>query len=179
MITDIGLLMDDSGNSMLWCTRFIRKYIGIDIKFVDAIEARIFTKSILVNLYRNSYEYNEGVLDSATEYTKSFLVNPFWSFLYSVREDVGIVPSKGIVGSTIQVEINQHGKIKKGGKKILALELFKKHILDVEVPMSNKEFILLLISELDMTKLGANTYLNGLRTTYGMVRPRKGLILKV
>ena len=170
MITDVGILMEESGNSTVWCKRFIDRFLGMEVEFDDDIEARIFTKSILVNWYKNNFEYSDSVLDVATEYTKDFLNNPFWSFLRSMPEVISDIPNKVI--ANINVVVNANGKIKKGGKQIIAQELFEQHILNQTEPMSNKDFKDLLIKELDMTKLGANTYLNGLRTKHGMVTPR-------
>lgn len=169
MITDVGLLMDDSGNSRLWCSRFIDKFIGLDVEFDDDIEARIFTKSILVNWYKNNYCYDDNVLSLATEYTKDFLNNPFWSFL---RSEVDLSDqSTKLIGDT-KIMVKPNGKIKKGGKQIIAQELFEKHIINQSTPMSNKEFKDLLIKELDMTVLGSSTYLNNLRTKFGLVTVR-------
>jgi len=169
MITDVGILMEESGNSTLWCKRFIDRFLGLEVEFDNDIEARIFTKSLLVNMFKSNFSYGEEVLELATEYTNNFIANPFWSFLRSVDEVE--VSNKVIGDSTVLLKPN--GKIKKGGKQIIAAELFEKHILNQPEPMSNKDFKALLIKELDMTILGASTYLNILRTKNGMVVKRK------
>ena len=57
-----------------------------------------------------------------------------------------------------KVEVKADGKIKKGGKQILAAELYKKHVVETENPVDNQGFIKILMAELGMTKAGATTY---------------------
>ena len=173
LIVDVRELMEDSGNVVLWCTRSIQRWIDRVVLFEDEVEARIFVKSFLYYLYKNGYEYTEEVFENATEYTKQFLSDSSWSFLKGSKKVNIPVKETNIGDIQVQVAVNTNGKIKKGGKQVLAAELFKTHILNNAEPMSNKEFVELLMKELDMTKLGANTYLFNLRKEHGMVNSRK------
>lgn len=61
-------------------------------------------------------------------------------------------------GIDVKVEVKADGKIKKGGKQILAVELYKKHVVEATNPVDNQGFIAILMKELGMTKAGATTY---------------------
>ena len=61
-------------------------------------------------------------------------------------------------GVETKVAIKSDGKIKKGGKQILAVELYKLHVVETETPVDNQGFIAILMKELGMTKAGATTY---------------------
>lgn len=58
----------------------------------------------------------------------------------------------------VKVEIKADGKIKKGGREVMAEALYQKRVIDSGQPVTNQEFIQILIKELGMTKGGATTY---------------------
>lgn len=58
----------------------------------------------------------------------------------------------------VKVEVKADGKIKKGGREVMAEALYQKRVIDSGQPVTNQEFIQILIKELGMTKGGATTY---------------------
>lgn len=172
LVTDIRNLMEDSGNVSLWCNKTIKRWINKDIQFIDDIEARIFVKSFVAFLHKNKFQYSDDVLTQATEYTKEFINNPSWSFLRCKDEDLAEDNTATKTINDTKVKLNNNGKIKQGGKQILALELFNTHILNTDTPLPNKEFVELLMNELKLTKLCANTYFFNMRKQHGMVIAR-------
>lgn len=58
----------------------------------------------------------------------------------------------------VKVEVKADGKIKKGGREVMAEAIYQKRVIDSGQPVTNQEFIQMLIKELGMTKGGATTY---------------------
>ena len=60
----------------------------------------------------------------------------------------------------VKVEVKDNGQMKKGGKQIIALELYKKFVVDAEEgnKLSNSDFVKLLMKELGMSLAGSRTY---------------------
>ncbi len=63
-----------------------------------------------------------------------------------------------IEGADAKVVIKSDGKIKKGGKQIIAAELYQTYVTDATEPLDNKQFVQLLVDRLGMSKSGATTY---------------------
>jgi hypothetical protein len=112
------------------------------------------------------------VLDSCFD-AQLFVDAPEWSFLKAEKDDseddrssykVVEVKQTVVEGIDTKVVVHASGKIKKGGKQLLAKEMYQKNV--VEGGMVNKEFVQLLIKELDMTLQGANTYAYNMRKAY-------------
>lgn len=72
-----------------------------------------------------------------------------------------------VAGIDMKVSVNKDGKIKKGGKQVLAAELYKKYVKDAAVPLDNQGFISVLVKELGMSKAGATTYNYNLKKEFG------------
>lgn len=77
-------------------------------------------------------------------------------------------------GIEMKVAIKADGSIKKGGKELLAAELYKKHVLESATPVDNQGFIAILVKELGMTKSGATTYNYNMKKKFGgKIEPKK------
>ena len=63
-----------------------------------------------------------------------------------------------IAGLDIKVAIKEDGSIKKGGKQTIAMEMYKQRVIESGKPVTNQEFIAMLVAELGMTSAGAITY---------------------
>lgn len=72
-----------------------------------------------------------------------------------------------IGGVDVAVVVKSDGKIKKGGKEVIALELYRKHVLDATEPLSNKALVELFMKEMNMSKAGATTYAYNVRKKLG------------
>lgn len=81
-----------------------------------------------------------------------------WMFAVAEAVETSTEQVAVAVGVETKVAVKADGTIKKGGKEILAAELYKKHVVDGVPPMSNQDFIKILIQQLGMTKSGASTY---------------------
>jgi hypothetical protein len=94
-----------------------------------------------------------------------------WMFVESGHYDVSTAGKSEqvafIEGLDVKVAVNADGKLKKGSKGVLAVELYKKHMLEAETPLTNKEFVAILVAQADFTKSGASTYAYNLKTKFG------------
>ena len=110
---------------------------------------------------KNMVDDSQVIMDNANAYAKSFCENPNNSYLWSKPElttttaDVQVQVVKEL---DTKVAVKADGSIKKGGKQILAQELYVKHVVESTTPLTNVQFIALIMKELDMSLAGARTY---------------------
>lgn len=98
-------------------------------------------------------------LDLAKIYADKYIANPNNQFHFAKVETVDTSVNKAVVkGIDTKVAVRRDGKIKKGGKQVLAAELYKKYVLESSTPLDNQGFIAVVMKELDMSKAGATTY---------------------
>jgi hypothetical protein len=145
--------------------------ISVDKQFSDIETAVVTTQAVVEWLFHHDfqYEFAEQVAAAAEDRCKKLhaKIDMQWA---NGGQNVDQPRPNAVVASSgnemkqisasveVQVEIKEDGKIKKGGKQVLAAALYQKHVTHAEVPMTNQEFIELLIDELQMTKAGATTY---------------------
>jgi hypothetical protein len=138
--------------------------VAIDLSFDEPVYARIAAKKMIQLVAERNYEVEEievpKLLSEIIQYTDQYVQDPKNSHLWSQPDEDNPAPKAVHVveGLDCKVVLTNAGKIKKGGKQVLAHELYVKYVLEAEVPLANQDFIVLLMKELDMTKPGATTY---------------------
>lgn len=163
-VEDIGIIVQDSRDPIYTASHLFDRILSVPVKFTDKVHARIACKSMIrdVILYKCSIDNDdvEDIVKDAIEYATNFQNNPNNSYLWTKpdEDDESSENIQSVAGCEQKVAIREDGKIKKGGKQVLAAELYDTHIKNNETPISNKEFIALLMSSLDMTQQGATTY---------------------
>ncbi len=179
LVTDVREYVEERGTNHL-----LYELIQTNPHFSSNLEARIWVKKFIVELYNQQFILNQqdipDLIDVCWIYTKEFINDPKWSFLQSNDDQdhnfgvkVEVLEQKQVVeGISVKVEVKSDGRIKKGGKQVLCEEMFKKYILETDTPMSNKEFLALIMDKLQLSKAGANTYFFNVRKAAGMVRSR-------
>jgi hypothetical protein len=90
-----------------------------------------------------------------------------WMYVKAVDETNPVTTN--IEEAGVAVVIKNDGKIKRGGKAVIAEALFKKHVLESETPCDNKCFVEILMKHGQFTLAGARTYAHNLRKANGMV----------
>lgn len=80
-----------------------------------------------------------------------------WMF---AKPEVTVETSVAVAdGIETKVAVKADGSIKKGGKEVLAAELYKKYVASLNgAAYDNQTFIKILVDQLGMTKPGATTY---------------------
>lgn len=88
-------------------------------------------------------------------------------FMFAVSEQTSYYskPTKSTTIEQVKVEIKENGKIKKGGKQLVAEQMYK--TLVIEGQMSNVQFVQQLQDKLGMTLFGARTYAYNMKKKLG------------
>ena len=166
MCSELGQFIRNSPIPERAASSLVREMLGLNATFNDPVYAGVAVKALAVELFSVNFVVDEPkeFLESAIDYATQFKNDPQWSFLWAQPEDdemsskVDDSKVQVVEGLDVKVAVKANGKIKKGGKQILALELYKKHVVDATSPLNNQQFISLIMKELDMTKAGATTY---------------------
>lgn len=105
----------------------------------------------------------------AKQRAHKFITNPAHSWMFAKPQSVEVVGEQRQVSADVDVKVavTSEGKIKKGGKEVLAIALYEKHVLNAATPVDNQGFIAILMKELGMTKAGATTYNYNMKKKFG------------
>lgn len=164
-VADANERVVGAANPCTEATYLFNRVLGKTLSFTDTVFARIATKAMIREVISAKCIVDDAQLfvDEALEYAAKFCADPQWSYLWAqpdseyttkvVTEQVQLVDD-----IDIKVAIKADGKIKKGGKQPLAFEMYKVHVVEAAVPLTNQEFIALIMEKLDMSKAGATTY---------------------
>lgn len=139
----------------------------------------VVTQAVVESLVKNvGTPVDEvDVLRAAKERAIKFVTNPNTQYYFAKPEAVVGVSTEQIAVSTdvdVKVAVKADGSIKKGGKEVLAIALYEKHVKKAEKPMTNQEFIAVLMKELGMSKAGATTYNYNMKKKFGGTIVAKG-----
>jgi hypothetical protein len=157
--------------------------------FIDAKVARMTTARIAEMLVRANHHCEDADVLYAEAHAHATRIHsdPANEWMWAEPEAIpGVVTtSRAMVeGIDTVVDVKSDGSIKKGGKQILVAEMYKKNVLEAETPMTNQQFIALIVKELKMTKSGATTYAYNAKKALGepvggIVKAKKGRKAKV
>lgn len=158
------------GDDVRKASKLLKDIIGVDVKFDDTARACKTLQSLIGDIVKHNCQFDDGVmlLNDAKAYADVFVSNPHNTWMFAEKEP-DITASKEIETTAVvegietKVAIHASGKIKKGGKQILADALYKKYVIEASTPMEVKTFKKLLVKEVQLTTSGANTYYNNLK----------------
>lgn len=166
-VTAVREIMDDySSNVQMRCNKasfMIKKITDIDTVFVDDNIALSTVQYIVDAVVRDRVYVDVSLMvDDCKQRAHVLVDNPKndWMYKKHSRESGPVIMSE-VEGVDIQVEVKADGKIKKGGKAILAVGLLHNYIDscvvsgDSYVPKVMKK---ILVDMIAMTELGAGTY---------------------
>lgn len=161
---DVGNMIRDAVDPLYAAHKLFQDVLSVDVRFDDDVFARVAAKAMINEVISAGCIIDDAQLfvDEAKEYATNFCADPKWSFLWAQPESEASTKVEQTVRVVddidIKVAVKADGKIKKGGKQVLAFEMYKQHVVEADVPLSNQEFIALIMDKLDMTKAGATTY---------------------
>lgn len=135
----------------------VNDLIGLNVEFADLATALHVAQYVVYDAMTLDSIVAQDVVDNAFKRTAKLFENQPWAKPVAQcdtqQETIAVVS-----GIETKVAVKANGKIKKGGKQVLAVELYKMHVVNTPKPLTNQEFIAMLMKELDMTKPGATTY---------------------
>lgn len=144
---------------------------GIDDKLVGDYEL-MFTQGVVEAVVRNvgvSFD-EQAMLDDVRARISNLMSAPQHKWLFAkAKPATGQSTEQVAVAKDVAltVAVKADGSIKKGGKELLAVELYKLHVVNTATPVDNQGFIKILIKELGMTKSGASTYAYNMKKKFG------------
>ncbi len=151
-IQDVRVLIENSENPINVAKTIITNLSNVDFQTNDPIEARMTAQRLVADAILLGDRYDpESALERAAKKIAEQRVSDPWFFFKNQGTTV-VTTTETREG--VNVEIKTDGKIKKGGKQVMAAALYEKH-----KALSNKEIIEIFMKELDMSKPGATTYL--------------------
>lgn len=161
---EVGNMIRDSATPLTTSSKLFNDFLSLDVRFDDEVYARVCCKSMIQQIVEknNIVDDPQVILDNANAYAKSFCEDPKWTFLWSKPENATTATSdvqvQVVKELDTKVAVKATGEIKKGGKQILNIELYKKYVIDANQPLTNVEYIALIMKELGMSLAGARTY---------------------
>jgi hypothetical protein len=163
--SEVGELIRSSAIPTETARMFVNDVLSLPVKFDEPVYAGLVCKHIVKFVIDNECVVDidsvDEILENAQVYATAYCNDPANSYMWA-ELDEKIESNAGHVqvatGIETKVAVKADGKIKKGGKQILAAEMYQKFVVDAEVPLTNQGFIKLLMDELDMSKAGATTY---------------------
>lgn len=177
--------IDQAADPLAKSNELINTIVGVDRKYGNLIFARMVAMAVADNAFKANHEIGdvEEFLNQAEARINALMADPNNRFMFveaeSDRRNVEPTEMKSIEGVEMKVAVKANGKIKKGGKEILAHELYKKHVLEAATAATNQEFIAVLMKQLQMSKAGATTYAYNCKKKLGepaggIVKAKKG-----
>ena len=158
LVQQIRQYVESSASPIEAAQRIIRNITSIDVEIPNLETAVPLAQYVAMHSLNaeEGMKYETLIENGFTYVSELFKKHP-WA---SPKTDSSTAPNTVAVveGIDVKVEVKADGKIKKGGKQILAVELYKKHVLETETPVDNQGFIKILMAELGMTKAGSTTY---------------------
>jgi hypothetical protein len=163
--SEVGELIRSSAIPTETARMFVNDVLSLPVKFDEPVYAGLVCKHIVKFVIDNECVVDidsvDEILENAQVYATAYCNDPANSYMWA-ELDEKFESNAGHVqvatGIDTKVAVLSSGKIKKGGKQLLCAEMYKKFVIDAEVPLTSREFKDLLIKELDMTPAGASTY---------------------
>lgn len=156
-VQQVRQYIENDSQPIIAAERIIFNITSIVVEFNDLPTALHVAQYVVYDAIKlDSYAFQDSIdhafVRTAALFEKQPWVKPTVSEL-APQTEVAVA-----AGVETKVAIKSDGKIKKGGKQILAVELYKLHVVETETPVDNQGFIAILMKELGMTKPGATTY---------------------
>lgn len=171
-------LISCNDNPVSTAIKLIHDVLGLNVSFTDARQARIVAMGVVESLVKSNLlcDEAEDVFAMAQQRASAFISLPQNQWMWADEqaiEQAGNVCTV-VEGIDTKVGVNANGTIKKGGRQVIVAEMYKKHVIGKIPPMTNQEFVQLLMKELGMSKAGATTYAYAVKKELG--EPEGGIV---
>jgi flavin-binding protein dodecin len=180
--------IEDAADPKAKAEEIIFQVLGVKATYDDAQKARYVAMAVGEDAWKANHAIDDEntFLHACEARIDAFMANPRNTFIFVKPAYQAVQGEMKQVAKTvdIQVEVKKDGSIKKGGREAIAQALWKKHVLEATTPLSNQEFIALLMKESGMGKPGATTYAYNCRKELGepaggLTKSKKGRKAKV
>jgi hypothetical protein len=146
-------------NPIVRAGAMIDAMIGTIPPISDARYGRVLAQRIAVLIVDHNFKIAsvDELVKEADVYARKYINDPSKAWMWATADAEAAVDALPVVVDGVVTQTSS-GKIKKGGKQVLVLDLYKAHVLEAETPLSNQEFVQVVMKELQMSKAGATTY---------------------
>lgn len=122
---------------------------GMRLRITDPVLARLTIQYAVDTISQNHYEFGNApkLLEESKAKATKFRNDPNNAWMFATAETVSSFKSNSDVP-----------KAPKKNKNSIATALYLQHIKNAATPLTNGEFVDLLVKELDTTKSGARTF---------------------
>lgn len=159
IVENIRDMIELAPNPLKKANDLIAAMTDLPTAYTDLVRARHVAQYVAqIAVSHDSFDAEETIM-VAEKHSDRLVAEMPWAFV--TDEPAAGQPGHTVAvvaGVDLKVAVKVDGSIKKGGKGPLATELYKIHVLNAKTPLSNQEFIKVLMKELDMSKAGATTY---------------------
>jgi hypothetical protein len=164
----------NQSNPITGAANFIKNVLDIKVKFEDVNVARVTASAVIEAVLKanGQVEDVDALYKAALARALKHINTPanHWMYVTEEEEANSIKETRAFVdGIDTKVNVKADGTIGRGGKQVLAAELFDLHVVNSETPCDNACFVKILITQLGMSKAGARTYAHNLRKEHNMV----------
>jgi hypothetical protein len=164
----------NQSNPLTGAANFIKSILDIKVKFADENVARVTASAVIEAVLKvNGQVEDANVLyEAAVARAMKHINTPsnHWMYVTESEEANSIKETRAFVdGIDTKVNVKADGTIGRGGKQILAAELFDLHVVNSATPCDNACFVKILMKDLGMSIAGARTYAHNLRKANDMV----------
>lgn len=157
-IQDVRLAIEESTNPLDKAHQIILAITGLTPCYKSLLKATHVAQCVAETAVNNDLFDADDALTKAEQHSDRIHVTQPWITAVAAK-DISTTETVAFVeGLDVKVAINKAGGIKKGGKKILTEELYKKHVLNAATPLNNIEFVKLLVTQLGITLSCSRTY---------------------
>jgi hypothetical protein len=146
-------------NPVIRAGAIIDAMIGTTPAIDDARYGRVLAQRIAVLIVEHGFKIAsvDELVKEADVYARKYITDPNKTWMWATADAEAAADAQPVVVDGVVTQ-PASGKIKKGGKQVLVLDLYKAHVLEAETPLSNQEFVQVVMKELQMSKAGATTY---------------------
>lgn len=176
---DVTARISGSSNPCKAAAKLLHDLAGIERTFTNPVIARMSVAKLaelIVNANHHIADIDD-LFDQAAARADKFYNDPKNSWMWAEAETpttAGGEVRAVVEGLDTKVEVKADGSIKKGGKQVLVAEMYKKNVLEATTPMTNQQFVALVMKDLNMSKAGATTYAYNAKKALG--EPEGGIV---
>lgn len=159
-IQRVRQLIEEAADPMSRAKEMVLNLSGQELTDVDSLlDARMIAMGLAERAVRAEGVVDESAFAEVIEHVKSFHQNPAMSWMYAAEiKSEAVRQSTDIGGVTVDIQLTDDGRIKKGGKQMIVREMYKQLVVNAEQPLNSGEFTQEVIKRLGMSLAGARTY---------------------
>lgn len=133
----------------------------------DNKKAIHFTQAVIEGIYKDNNAKAEVLFENAKIRIEQLATDPRYTWMYAEKEEANITKQQVSQEVDVMVAVHEDGTIKKGGRAVLAEELYNKYVINGTEQTTRAAMIELFVKEIGMTPAGASTYFANAKAKFG------------